>query len=110
MSFSRPIQWYHSHADPIWPFLPFVYFMYVSDSTGQVEASQQAKSLVYFSYSYSMTNTDPDNRLRALSLETKNKNMYNIKIVPKSGDGLILRLVFNLLRFINLFTYSLHKG
>ncbi len=19
MSFSRPIQWYHSHADPIWP-------------------------------------------------------------------------------------------
>ncbi len=19
MSFSRPVQWYHSHADPIWP-------------------------------------------------------------------------------------------
>ncbi len=19
MSFSRPIQWYHSHADPVWP-------------------------------------------------------------------------------------------
>jgi hypothetical protein len=19
MSFTRPIQWYHSHADPIWP-------------------------------------------------------------------------------------------
>ncbi len=19
MSFSRPIQWYHSHVDPIWP-------------------------------------------------------------------------------------------
>ncbi len=19
MSFSRPIQWYHSHGDPIWP-------------------------------------------------------------------------------------------
>jgi hypothetical protein len=19
MNFSRPIQWYHSHADPIWP-------------------------------------------------------------------------------------------
>ncbi len=22
MSFSRPIQWYHSHADPIWPTVP----------------------------------------------------------------------------------------
>jgi hypothetical protein len=19
MSFSKPIQWYHSHADPVWP-------------------------------------------------------------------------------------------
>ncbi len=23
MSFSRPIQWYHSHADPIWPYGTF---------------------------------------------------------------------------------------
>jgi hypothetical protein len=22
MSFSSPIQWYHSHADPIWPTVP----------------------------------------------------------------------------------------
>ncbi len=28
MFFSRPIQWYHSHADPIWPDGTFKFFIY----------------------------------------------------------------------------------
>jgi hypothetical protein len=33
MSFSRPIQWYHSHADPIWPDGTFKYASYVQVRT-----------------------------------------------------------------------------
>jgi hypothetical protein len=33
MSFSRPVQWYHSHADPIWPDVTFNDALFPSPSS-----------------------------------------------------------------------------
>ncbi len=58
MSFSRPIQWYHSHADTIWPDGSFnsytdkkenqIFLIYKKIQSGAVAKSYMTKGLLIY--------------------------------------------------------------